>query len=187
MKSTATRDQCSSPSRPLLGLGVGYGAYVWCGGLSKGGRAADRWWLVLSRRTTPADALSAKLQVELISSEGGKGWGRLAQESGQGPRARPGWPLYPCDLSWYPVPGWTPGPRRHPCSSALAVSRALWVLTDALQEIIQCVSFTVRNCTLVIGHGSQGNSDGHSRVSASDKTLLKASARRISRRYFLCV
>lgn len=35
-----------------------------------------RWWLVLSSRTTPADALSAKLQVELISRGRRKGAGR---------------------------------------------------------------------------------------------------------------
>lgn len=102
VKGNATRDQCSRSKSATSGLGLatgpGCGLVGFEGGRADGGRQAGRWWLVLARRTTPADALSAKLQVELISRGRGKGWGGFAQESGQGPCACPGWP---CTLASY--------------------------------------------------------------------------------------
>lgn len=85
LKDDATRDQCWRSSRPLLASGwlpSGGLEGRWAGSLMEGGR---RWLVqrcVLSRKTRPADALPAKLQVELISTEGGKGWGGYG--AGQG-------------------------------------------------------------------------------------------------------
>lgn len=134
--------QCDT--RPAFKVQVGrfwpwVGYWGLCGVVGfEGGRVGGGW--CFPRRTTPADALSAKLQVELISREGGKGWGDLAQESGQGPRACPG---RHCTLASYRgtlYRGGPPGPRRHPCSSALAVSRALRLLPGPQpREIIQCI------------------------------------------------
>lgn len=104
VKGNATRDQCSRSKSAASGLGLatgpGCGLAGFEGGRADGGRQAGRSVVagVLAPRTTPADALSAKLQVELISRGRGKGWGGFAQESGQGPRACPGWP---CTLATY--------------------------------------------------------------------------------------
>ena len=91
------------------------------GGITDGGWATTGGWCsaVCSRsKTRPADVLPAKLQVELISTEGGKGWG------GTGP-ARVA--LYPREQSWYPVrsgvlPAAMPASAALSCRSAEPVS-----------------------------------------------------------------